>query len=110
MRVKRISAVLLSILASQSVAYGAPTESIIQKGGGEFYMVPTGEADKLFNSNNFGYYAIPPSLNAKPSIRSTSVKRSVVRKKTVSKPVVNKPVTTVESAESIFLRLESKNK
>jgi len=109
-RVNRITAALLSVLASQSVAYGAPTESIIQKGGGEFYMVPTAEANRLFNTNNFGYYAIPPSLNVKTSVRRSTVKRKVVAKKTVSKPVVNKPVTTVEPAESIYLRLESKNK
>jgi len=110
-RLNRITAALLSVLAAQSVAYSAPAETIIQKGGGEFYMVPTDEATQLFNKNNFGYYAIPPSPNIQKVDRKVITKRTVTRKKTShSKAVVNKPVTTVESAESIYLRLENKNK
>lgn len=109
MRLNRITAALFSILAVQSVAYGAPAETIIQKGGGEFYMVPTDEATQLFNRNNFGYYAITPSPNIQAVRRKATAKRTVTKKQSLSKPVVNKPITTVESAESIYLRLENKN-
>ncbi len=109
MRLNRITAALLSVLATQSAAYSAPAETVIQKGGGEFYMVPIVEANRVFNANNFGYYAISPTPNTKP-VRKPTRNRAAVKKTPISKPVVNKPVATVESAESIFLRLENQKK
>ncbi|EMG4509562.1 hypothetical protein V2X80_004255 [Salmonella enterica] len=120
MKLNRITASLITVMTSQMLAQPAFADRIIQRPSGAFYIVSDQEASQVFDRNNFGFFALPPSVNY-PTYRSLgkgASKKRATRTKSV-KPAVQcppvecpvvpvKPVTTVESAESIFLRLENK--
>lgn len=108
MKFNKITVALLTVIA-HAASVSAFADTIIQKAGGDFYIVSNEEANKLFNSNNFGFYAIAPSPIASPTSKRHKRVHSSVKKTTApTKSVINRPVTTIESAESIFLRLEKK--
>ncbi|MBB6117761.1 hypothetical protein F4826_004740 [Rahnella inusitata] len=108
MKFNKITAALLTVIA-HTASSNAFADTIIQKGGGDFYIVSNQEADALFNANNFGFFAVAPSpivsTKSKPHARIYSAAK---KKAARIAPVINHPVANVESAESIFLRLEKK--
>ena len=120
MKLNRITASLITVMTSQMLAQPAFADRIIQRPSGAFYIVSDQEASQVFDRNNFGFFALQPSVNY-PTYKSSgkgASKKRATRTKSV-KPAVQcppvecpvvpvKPVTTVESAESIFLRLENK--
>lgn len=121
MKLNKIMMSLITVLGSNMLAQSAIADRIIQKPYGAFYIVSDQEASQIFDRNNFGFFVIPPSVNYRPV--AAPVKKTKMRsaKKPVAKnaatcPPANcpvtplKPVTTVEPADSIFLRLENKNK
>ncbi|EOC0020579.1 hypothetical protein [Cronobacter sakazakii] len=121
MRLNKIMASLITVMGSQLLIPGALADKIIQKPYGAFYIVSDQEAAKVFDRNNFGFFVLPPSVNSRPT--TATVKKSkkhgvkkAVSRKTVTCPPVNcpvtqaKPVTTIEPAESIYLRLEKNKK
>lgn len=108
MKINKITAAIFTVIA-HTVTCNAFADTIIQKGSGDFYIVSNEEANKLFNRNNFGFFAVPPSPNVIPKNKPLKHVRPASSRKTAPvKPVINRPVTTVEPAESIFLRLEKK--
>lgn len=119
MKLNRIMATLVTAMGAHALTLpAARADQIIQKPYGAFYIVSDQEAAALFDRNNFGFFAMPPSVN--PPVKSAPVKyaKKTNRKKPIKKDVACppakcpvtpvKPVTTVEPAESIFLRLEKK--
>lgn len=121
MKLNKIAASLFTMMGYQFIApQAALADRIIQQPYGAFYIVSDQEAHQLFDRNNFGFFALPPSLNqptriapAKKQPKKVSVKKAS-KKTPAACPPANcpvtpvKPVATVESAESIFLRLEKK--
>lgn len=108
MKINKITVALLAVIAHASSS-SALADTIIQRVGGDFYIVSNEDANKLFDKNNFGFFAVAPSLNVIPEKKHPkSVLSAISKKVTSSKPVINRPVTTIEPAESIFLRLEKK--
>ncbi|EAB8175186.1 hypothetical protein D6T31_23475 [Salmonella enterica subsp. enterica] len=120
MKLNRITASLLTVIGSQLLAQPAFADRIIQRPSGAFYIVSDLEASQAFDRNNFGFFALPPSVNTASykSVGKGVAKKRVAKHKpvkvSVQCPPVNcpvvpvKPVTTIEPAESIFLRLEQK--
>lgn len=120
MKLNRITASLITVMTSQMLAQPAFADRIIQRPSGAFYIVSDQEASQVFDRNNFGFFALPPSVNyptyrssgkgaSKNEQREPSLLNRQLQCPPVECPVVPvKPVTTVESAESIFLRLENK--
>lgn len=127
MKLNQITASLLFTACSQLFALPASADRIIQKVSGDFYIVSDRDAYRVYDQNGMGLFRLAPSINL-PYEQHEGVQRQKHRisKTTVSNPVVgniydtgvNKkskptpkanPVTTVESAESIFLRLEKKS-
>lgn len=97
----------------------AMADQIIQKPYGAFYIVSDKEVSKIFDRNNFGFFVLSPSLNQKPvKVSTRKVKQGGTKKAPLPKGIVYsstncmqapaKPVTTIEPAESIYLRLEKK--
>lgn len=127
MKLNKIMASLVTVMGAQMLITSAYADRIIQRPTGAFYIVSDQEATKAFDRNNYGFFMLPPSptntITTAPTPRKShkkkSVKKSQPQKKAIKKetpcvpvecPVApRKPVTTVEPAESIFLRLE-KNK
>ncbi|EAT0258225.1 hypothetical protein EXO80_25475 [Salmonella enterica] len=123
MKLNRITASLLTVIGSHLLAQPAFADRIIQRPSGAFYIVSDLEASQAFDRNNFGFFALPPSVNP-PLYKSAGkgvAKKRIAKRKPVKAPVqcppVNcpvvpeksvKPVTTIEPTESIFLRLEQK--
>lgn len=108
MKFNKITVALLTV-AAHAASGCALADTIIQKVGGDFYIVSNEEAKKLFNQNNFGFFAIAPSSNVIPKrIEPKRVHSAFSKKSAHSKPVINRPVTAIEPAESIFLRMEKK--
>ncbi|MEL6008248.1 hypothetical protein J4Z08_21215 [Citrobacter portucalensis] len=122
MKLNRITASLITVLGSNMLVMPAIADRIIQKPSGAFYIVSDQEASSIFDRNNFGFFSLPPSVNyptytrpAKAKAKKVHVKKAAAKKQVQCAPVSCpatpvKPVTTVESADSIFLRLEKKNK
>lgn len=120
MKLNRITASLITVIGSQILAQPAFADRIIQRPSGAFYIVSDLEASQVFDRNNFGFFALPPSKNQPAQKRfhkGVSKKRAVTSKPVksgvqchpVDCPAISvKPVTTIEPAESIFLRLEKK--
>jgi len=119
MKLNRIMAALITAMGTQAITLpAARADQIIQKPYGAFYIVSDQEAKALFDRNNFGFFALPPSVSAPvhsvPVKAKKSNRKKPAPKKSVVCPPANcpvtplKPVTTVEPAESIFLRLEKK--
>lgn len=127
MKLNKIMASLVTVMGAQMLITSAYADRIIQRPTGAFYIVSDQEATKAFDRNNYGFFMLTPSptiaITTSPTHRKSHKKKSVkkvhIPKKTINKetpcvpvecPVApRKPVTTVEPAESIFLRLE-KNK
>ncbi|MFS7223140.1 hypothetical protein AB6896_00190 [Rahnella inusitata] len=121
MKINKIMASLIAVMGSQLCSQIALADQIIQKPYGAFYIVNDHDAEQIFDRNNFGFFVIPPSVDTRPVIKPMrktkkhNVKK-LASKKTEQCPPTNcpvkplKPVTTVEPAESIFLRLESMKK
>lgn len=125
MKLNKVMASLVTVMGTQAMMGYAHADRIIQRPAGEFYIVSDQEASQAFDRNNFGFFVIPPSLN-QPVYNSAPARQTHAKKparKSKSKKTANqpapcvpvecpvtpvKPVTTIEPAESIFLRLEKK--
>ncbi|PXW50354.1 hypothetical protein DFO55_12425 [Grimontella sp. AG753] len=125
MKANRLAVALLVIIGSQMLGNTAFADRIIQRQSGAFYIVSDQEAAMAFDRNNFGFFVLPPSVNTPPytGVVNKAAKKRAYKSKPVkapvnctqakcpstpAKPSHVKPVTTVESADSIFLRLEKK--
>lgn len=123
MKLNKVMASLITVMGTQVLTGYAYADRIIQRPAGAFYIVSDEEAAQAFDRNNFGFFMLPPTPDKSAYNRVPSQKKHT--KKTVSKsqkkqtttkpapcvpvecPVIPaKPVTTIEPAESIFLRLE----
>ncbi|ECC3269536.1 hypothetical protein YB29_003830 [Salmonella enterica subsp. enterica] len=125
MKLNKVMASLITVMGAQVLTGYAQADRIIQRPAGTFYIVSDQEASQAFDRNNFGFFMLSPSTNlpvydAAP-VRQKHTKKSVHKPtshKTTTKPAPcvpvecpvtpAKPVTTIEPAESIYLRLENK--
>ncbi|EOR7867376.1 hypothetical protein FYL99_RS20095 [Escherichia coli] len=123
MKLNKVMASLITVMGTQVLTGYAYADRIIQRPAGAFYIVSDEEAARAFDRNNFGFFMLPPTpdkpvYNRVPSERKhTKIAATKShRKQSTTKPapcvpvecpvMLAKPVTTIEPAESIFLRLE----
>ncbi|STQ07402.1 Uncharacterised protein [Enterobacter cloacae] len=66
MKLNRITASLITVMTSHMLAQPAFADRIIQRPSGAFYIVSDQEASQVFDRNNFGFFALPPSVNYQP--------------------------------------------
>ena len=107
---------LMTVIGTQLLAGYANADRIIQRPTGDFFIVSNKEAAQVFDRNNFGFFVLPPSPDTPVDNRIHSPKKykSKAAIKTLKNTSIQcvpvkcpvKPVTTIEPAESIFLRLE----
>lgn len=124
MKPYKITMPMITVIATLGVAHLSYADRVIQRPSGEFFIVSDYEAAQVFEKNNWGLIILPPTTN-KAVNNNLKITKKRVKHKRISgadatkckerecKPKQNKqhqqkPVTTVESAESIFLRLEQK--
>ena len=114
MKLKKVVAAIGTVLGSQILMPNALADRIIQRPTGAFYIVSNKEASDTYDRNTSGLFRLPPSSNTHfilPAAVSSKTKSNSARQKpSVKHTKSRKPVTTVEPAESIYLRLEKKNK
>ncbi|HDS3501270.1 TPA: hypothetical protein QIR73_002139 [Enterobacter cloacae] len=123
MKLNKVMASLITVMGTQVLTGYAYADRIIQRPAGAFYIVSDEEAAQAFDRNNFGFFMLPPTPDKPVYNRASSQKKHTKKaasksqkKQTTTKPapcvpvecpvIPAKPVTTIEPAESIFLRLE----
>ncbi|EFC7227623.1 hypothetical protein CS048_002948 [Escherichia coli] len=119
MKCCRLMTSLMTVIGTQLLAGYANADRIIQRPTGDFFIVSNKEAAQVFDRNNFGFFVLPPSPGTPVDNRIHSPKKykSKAAIKTLKNTSIQcvpvkcpvspvKPVTTIEPAESIFLRLE----
>lgn len=124
MKPYKITMPMITVIATLGVAHLSYADRIIQRPSGEFFIVSDYEAAQVFQKNSWGLIILPPTTNKAVNNTSKNSPRRAKNKR-ISGPHApkckvpecelkqnkqhqQKPVTTVESAESIFLRLEQK--
>ncbi|WP_240725562.1 hypothetical protein [Escherichia sp. E5028] len=109
----------MTVISTQLLAGYANADRVIQRPAGDFFIVSDKEAAQVFDRNNFGFFVLPPTPDARLNNRihapkkhtSKAVRKAPTKKSTECEPIKCPaspvmPTTTIEPAESIFLRLE----